>query len=71
MQSIKGILQYVINQEGMNRKLDECEALFAWDNVTPTLAARTQPVSISRGRMSINVTDSVVLQQLMFFTMKQ
>ncbi len=67
MQSIKGILQYVINQEGMNRKLDECEALFVWDSVTPTLAARTQPVAISRGRMSVNVTDSVILHQLMFY----
>ena len=67
MQSIKGILQYVINQEGMNRKLDECEALLVWDDVAPTLAIRTQPISISRGRMSINVTDSVMLHQLTFY----
>ncbi len=67
MQSIKGILQYVISQEGMNRKLDECEALLVWDDVAPTLAIRTQPISISRGRMSINVTDSVMLHQLTFF----
>ncbi len=67
MQNIRGILRNVINQEGMERKLDECEALLVWDDAAPTLAARTQPVAISRGRMVINVTDSVILHQLTFY----
>jgi hypothetical protein len=67
MQNIRGILRNVISQEGMERKLDECEALLVWDDVAPTLAARTQPVAISRGRMVINVTDSVMLHQLTFY----
>ncbi len=67
MQNIRGILRNVINQEGMERKLDECEALLVWEDVAPTLAARTQPVAISRGRLVINVTDSVILHQLTFY----
>ncbi len=67
MQNIRGILRNVISQEGMERKLDECEALLVWDDVAPTLAVRTQPVAISRGRLVINVTDSVILHQLTFY----
>ena len=67
MQSIKGILQHVISQEGMDTKLEEYEALLVWDDVAPNLAARTQPVGISRGRMSINVTDSVILDHLSYY----
>ena len=68
MQSIKGVLQGAINRTGINeRKLEECKALLLWDEVTPSLITRTQPVSISRGRMFINVTDSVILHQLTFY----
>ena len=68
MQNIKGILQDVIkSQEGMSRKLAECEALLMWDTVASSLAIRTQPVAISRGRMMVNVTDSVILHQLTFY----
>ena len=67
MQSIKGILENVIRQDGIEKKLEECKALFLWNDVAPSLAARTQPVGISRGRMLINVTDSVILHQLTFY----
>ncbi len=68
MESIKGVLQNAINRTGIDkRKLEECKALFLWDEVAPSLMTRTQPVAISRGRMSINVTDSVVLHQLSFY----
>ena len=67
MQSIKGILEDVIRQDGIEKKLEECKALFLWNDVAPSLAARTQPVGISRGRMLINVTDSVILHQLTFY----
>ena len=55
------------SQEGMSRKLEECEALLMWDTVASSLATRTQPVAISRGNMLINVTDSVILHQLTFY----
>ena len=67
MQSIKGILEDVISRSDMERKMEECEALLVWDVVASSLAARTQPFGISRGRMLINVTDSVMLHQLTFY----
>ena len=68
MERIRGVLQNAINRTGIDgRKLEECRALFLWDEVTPSLITRTQPVSISRGKMFINVTDSVVLHQLTFY----
>ena len=51
----------------MSRKLEECEALLMWDTVASSLVTKTQPVAISRGRMMVNVTDSVILHQLTFY----
>ena len=67
MQSIKGILEDVIGRSNMEKKMEECEALLVWDVVASSLAARTQPFGISRGRMLISVTDSVMLHQLTFY----
>jgi len=67
MQNISGVVQNFISQSGMNRKLAECEALLLWDRVASGMVTRTQPIAISRGKMSINVTDSVALHQLTFF----
>jgi len=67
MQSIKSILPGVIKRTGISGKMKECEALLMWDKVASSLVSRTKAVGISRGRMSINVTDSVVLYQLTLF----
>ena len=69
-QSIKSILQNVLSQNGMNEKIEECKALFLWDDIAPSLAAMTEPVGIRRGRMAVNVTDSVILHQLTFYKKK-
>jgi hypothetical protein len=68
MESIKGALQGAIKLTGIDeRRMEECKALFLWDKVAPSLVTKTQPVGITRGRMSVNVTDSVVLHQLSFY----
>lgn len=67
MRNISGLVQNFISQSGMNRKLEECEALLLWDRVASSMATRTQPVAITRGIMFINVTDSIVLHQLTFY----
>lgn len=68
MESIKQALQDAIGRTGIDkRKLEECKAMFLWDEVAPSLIARTQSVGISRGRLSINVTDSIILHQLTFY----
>jgi len=69
-QSIKGILENVLRRAGMDEKIEECRVLLLWDDVASNLAARTEPVGITRGRMAINVTDSVVLHQLTFYKRK-
>ncbi len=66
-QSIKAILQSVINRAGMDDKIEEYKALLVWYDVAPSLAARAEPVEMSRGRMIVNVTDSVILHQLTFY----
>jgi|GEM_PF-527872 len=69
-QSIKVILQNVLRRTGIDEKMEECRALLLWDDVASSLAARTEPVGITRGRMAVNVTDSVVLHQLTFYKRK-
>jgi hypothetical protein len=69
-QSIKAILQSVLRRTGIAEKMEERKALLLWDDVASNLAARTEPVGITRGRMAINVTDSVVLHQLTFYKRK-
>ncbi len=43
------------------------QILYLWDIAASSMATRTQPVSIARGIMFVNVTDSVVLQRLTFY----
>jgi len=69
-ESIKNILQDVLSQVDMDEKIEECKALLVWNDVASSLAARTEPVGITRGRMAVNVTDSVVLHQLTFLKRK-
>ncbi len=69
-QNIKGILENLMKRLGMDEKLEECQALLLWEDVASNLASRTQAVGISRGRMSVNVTDSVILHQLTFYKRK-
>ena len=68
--SLNKILENVLNQNGMDKKIEECKVLFLWDDIASSLAARTEPVGITRGRMAVNVTDSVVLHQLTFYKKK-
>ena len=69
-QNIKGILENLMKRLGMDEKLEECQALLLWDDVASNLASRTEAVGISSGRMSVNVTDSVILHQLTFYKRK-
>jgi hypothetical protein len=69
-QNIKGILENLMKRLGMDEKLEECQALLLWDDVASNLASRTKAVGISGGRMSVNVTDSVILHQLTFYKRK-
>jgi len=69
-QNIKGILENLMKRLGMDGKLEECQALLLWDDVASNLASRTEAVGISSGRMSVNVTDSVILHQLTFYKRK-
>jgi hypothetical protein len=68
--SIKGILQNVLDRTGLSEKMEECRALLFWDDVAKNLAARTKPVGIARGRMAVNVANSVILHQLTFYKEK-
>ena len=69
-ESIKNILQDVLSRVDMDEKIEACKALLVWNDVASSLAARTEPVGITRGRMAVNVTDSVVLHQLTFLKRK-
>jgi hypothetical protein len=68
--SIKGILQNVLSRTGLDKKMEDCRALLLWDDIASNLAAHTEPVGINRGRMTVNVTDSVILHQLTFYKEK-
>jgi len=68
--SIKGILQNVLSRTGLDKKIEDCRALLLWDDIASNLASSTEPVGINRGRMTVNVTDSVVLHQLTFYKEK-
>ena len=69
-QRVKGILEILVKRLGMDEKLEESQALLLWDDVASNLASRTEAVGISGGRMSVNVTDSVILHQLTFYKRK-
>ncbi len=70
MQYIKTILENTLDQLGLNEKIDECRALMLWNDVSSYMASRTQPISISNGRLIVNVTDSVVLHTLSLYKRK-
>jgi hypothetical protein len=70
MQYIKTILEKTLNQLGYIEKIEECKALTLWNDVASNLASRTQPMAISRGRMIVNVTDSVILHTLSMYKRK-
>ena len=65
--NIRNVLQEVLTRTGMDERIEECRALLLWNDIASNLAARTEPVGVRRGRMAINVTDSVVLHQLAFY----
>jgi hypothetical protein len=70
MQYIKAILEDTLDQLGLSEKIDECRALTLWNDVAAKMAPRTQPVSISNGKLLVNVTDSVVLHTLSLYKRK-
>jgi len=70
MQYIKTILDKTLNQLGLREKIEECRALALWNDVASNMAARTQPIAVSRGRMIVNVTDSVILHTLSMYKRK-
>lgn len=64
MHEIKNIIPDVLNQAGLDKGIEENKALMLWDDIVPTMASKTQAVSLSEGKMVVNVTDSVVLHAL-------
>ena len=68
--NIRNVLQEVLTRTGMDERIEECRALLLWNDIASNLAARTEPVGVRRGRMAVNVTDSVVLHQLAFYKKK-
>ncbi|MGQ9609069.1 MAG: DUF721 domain-containing protein [bacterium] len=64
MHEIKDIIPDVLNQAGLDKGIEENKALMLWDDIVPTMASKTQAVSLSEGKMVVNVTDSVVLHAL-------
>lgn len=70
MQYIKTILEKTLNQLGYSERIEECKALTLWNDVASNMASRTQPMAISRGRMIVNVTDSVILHTLTMYKRK-
>lgn len=64
MHEIKDIISDVLNQAGLDKGIEENKVLMLWDDIVPTMASKTQAVSLSEGRMIVNVTDSVILHAL-------
>ncbi len=64
MHEIKDIIPGVLNQAGLDKGIEENKVLMLWDDIVPTMASKTQAVSLSEGRMVVNVTDSVILHAL-------
>lgn len=65
--SISKILPKALKIAGIYEKVEEYKAVVLWYSVACNLALKTEPVGIYQGRMTINVTDSVLLHQLTFF----
>ncbi len=64
MHEIKDIIPDVLNQAGLDKGIEENKALMLWDDIIPTMASKTQAISLSGGKMVVNVTDSVILHAL-------
>ncbi len=64
MHEIKDIIPDVLNQAGLDKGIEENKALMLWDDIIPTMASKTQAISLSGGKLVVNVTDSVILHAL-------
>ncbi len=66
-QSIRGVLQHVLKDLGIEKKLAEERALLVWtDVVGKEVAARTHARSISHGLLLVEVAGSVWMNELVF-----
>jgi len=70
MQNIKTAIESTLDQLGLSNGVNECKVLAFWDDVASSVASRTQAVGFARGRMFVNVTDSVVLHTLSMYKKK-
>lgn len=67
MRNIKELLQRVLSQLGLDKKIEEYRAFLLWDDVASSVSFKTEPVEILRGRLVVNVADSVVMHMLTFY----
>ena len=70
MRNIKTALESTLDQLGLSDGIEECKALSLWDDVASAVSSRAQAVGMSRGKMVVNVTDSVVLHTLSMYKRK-
>ena len=70
MHDIKNVLQGVMNKTGLDERLEDGRALLMWDQVASSMVSKTEPVGITKGRMTINVSNPTVLHNLTFFKEK-
>ena len=70
MQNIKTALESTLDQLGLSNGIEECKSLAFWDDVASSVSSRTQAVGMARGKMFVNVTDSVVLHTLSMYKRK-
>lgn len=66
-QLIRGVLQHVLKNLGIEKKLAEERALLAWtDVVGKEVGAKTHARSISHGLLLVEVASSVWMNELVF-----
>ena len=65
--SIGGLMEGLVQNLGLSQKLQECEALLAWDKVVdPKWNLHAEPKKLTKGRLEVWVSGGVCRTQLMF-----
>ena len=64
---LHGLLEAAVEDLGIDRKLVECRARMAWEEVVgPALAKNTSPLRLSKGYLEVAVPSAVWRTQLNF-----
>jgi len=66
-QSISGILDALLEQKKLKKRIDDCRAMDLWDAVVgEKIAGRTSPFALKDGVLKVTVSDHGWLQELQF-----